>query len=82
MRQSSREVGYVPLPDPAYAAVLQRDVARAQLDSARPQLSLVASGARREDLQMAWAQLDQADAKVDQKRAREDAKGHVEAGCD
>ncbi|HLA24186.1 MAG TPA: efflux RND transporter periplasmic adaptor subunit [bacterium] len=44
------------------AAVLQRDVARAQLDTARQQLSLVESGARREDLQMARAQLEQADA--------------------
>jgi RND family efflux transporter MFP subunit len=51
------------------AAVLQRDVARtqldsarAQLDSARQQLSLVQSGARREDLQVARAQVQQADA--------------------
>ena len=44
------------------AAVLQRDVARAQLDTARQQLSLVETGARREDLQMARAQLEQADA--------------------
>lgn len=44
------------------AAVLQRDVARAQLDTARQQLSLVESGARREDLQMARAQVEQADA--------------------
>lgn len=44
------------------AAVLQRDVARTQLDSARQQLSLIEAGARREDLQMARAQVEQADA--------------------
>jgi len=51
------------------AAVLQRDVARtqrdsarAQLDTARQQQSLVQSGARREDLQVARAQVQQADA--------------------
>lgn len=44
------------------AAVLQRDVARTQLESARQQLSLVQSGARVEDLRMAQAQVTQADA--------------------
>lgn len=44
------------------AAVLQRDVARAQLDTARQQSSLIESGARQEDLQMARAQVEQADA--------------------
>lgn len=44
------------------AAILQRDVARAQLDSARQQLSLVQTGARAEDLQMARAQVQQAEA--------------------
>ncbi len=44
------------------AAVLARDVARAQLESARQQLSLVQTGARVEDLRMARAQVAQADA--------------------
>ncbi|MBI2248106.1 MAG: efflux RND transporter periplasmic adaptor subunit [Armatimonadetes bacterium] len=44
------------------AAVLQRDVASAQLESARQQLSLVQTGAREEDLRTARAQVVQADA--------------------
>lgn len=44
------------------AAILQRDVARAQLDSARQQLSLVETGARPEEVQMAQAQVQQAEA--------------------
>ncbi|MDQ7843641.1 MAG: efflux RND transporter periplasmic adaptor subunit [Armatimonadota bacterium] len=44
------------------AVLLQRDVARAQLDSARQQLSLVRSGAREEEVAMARAQVEQAEA--------------------
>lgn len=44
------------------AAVLQRDVARTQLESARQQLSLVQSGPRAEDVRIAQAQVTQADA--------------------
>ncbi len=46
------------------AAILQRDVAKSQLDSARQQASLVASGARPEEIQMARAQVAQAAAGV------------------
>ena len=44
------------------AAILQRDVARAQRDSARQQMSLVQVGPREEDLRMARAQVEQAEA--------------------
>lgn len=44
------------------AAILQRDVARSALESARQQLSLVQVGAREEDLRVARAQVEQADA--------------------
>jgi len=44
------------------AALLQRDVARTQLEAARQQLSLVQTGARPEDIRMAQAQVSQADA--------------------
>lgn len=44
------------------AALLQRDVAKAQLDSARQQVSLLETGARAEDVRMARAQVAQADA--------------------
>jgi HlyD family secretion protein len=44
------------------AALLQRDVASTQLESARQQLSLVQTGARPEDVRMARAQVEQADA--------------------
>ncbi|MDP3703899.1 MAG: biotin/lipoyl-binding protein, partial [Candidatus Omnitrophota bacterium] len=40
-------------------AILQRDVMRSALDSARQQLSLVQVGARQEDLRMARAQVEQ-----------------------
>lgn len=43
-------------------AILQRDVMKSALDSARQQLSLVQVGARQEDLRMARAQVEQADA--------------------
>jgi RND family efflux transporter MFP subunit len=43
-------------------AILQRDVMKSGLDSARQQLSLVQVGAREEDLRMARAQVEQADA--------------------
>jgi RND family efflux transporter MFP subunit len=43
-------------------AILQRDVMKSALDSARQQLSLVQVGAREEDLRMARAQVEQADA--------------------
>ncbi|HEY3248810.1 MAG TPA: efflux RND transporter periplasmic adaptor subunit [bacterium] len=51
------------------AAILQRDVARSQLDSARQQASLVESGARPEEIQMARAQVAQAAAGVAAARA-------------
>lgn len=44
------------------AAILQRDVARTQLEAARQQLSLVQTGARPEDIRTAQAQVSQADA--------------------
>jgi len=44
------------------AAVLQRDMARTQLESARQQLSLVEAGARPEEIRTAQAQVSQADA--------------------
>ncbi|HEU5298263.1 MAG TPA: efflux RND transporter periplasmic adaptor subunit [bacterium] len=44
------------------AAILRRDLARSQLDSARQQLSLVQVGPREEDLRMARAQVEQAEA--------------------
>lgn len=43
-------------------AILQRDVMKSALDSARQQLSLVQVGAREEDVRMARAQVEQADA--------------------
>lgn len=44
------------------AAILRRDMARAQLDSARQQWSMTESGVRTEELRIARAQVDQADA--------------------
>lgn len=52
------------------AAVLQRDVARSQLDSARQQASLISAGARSEEVQVARAQVDQAAAGVSAARAQ------------
>jgi RND family efflux transporter MFP subunit len=52
------------------AAVLQRDVARSQLDSARAQASLVNAGARPEEIQIARAQVAQAAAGVSAARAQ------------
>lgn len=44
------------------AVVLQRDVARSQLEATRQQLNLLQAGPREEDLRMAQAQVEQADA--------------------
>ncbi|MGH2349296.1 MAG: efflux RND transporter periplasmic adaptor subunit [bacterium] len=52
------------------AAILQRDVARSQLDRARAQASLVDAGARPEEIQMARAQVAQAAAGVSAARAQ------------
>jgi HlyD family secretion protein len=52
------------------AAVLQRDIAKSQLDSARAQASLVDAGARPEEVQMARAQVAQAAAGVAAVRAQ------------
>lgn len=52
------------------AAILQRDVARSQLDSARQQASLVSAGARAEDIQVARAQATQAAAGVSAAKAQ------------
>jgi multidrug efflux pump subunit AcrA (membrane-fusion protein) len=51
------------------AATLRRDLARAQLETARQQLHLVAGGPRAEDLRMARAQVEQADAAYGAARA-------------
>lgn len=44
------------------AVVLQRDVARSQLEATRQQLNLLQAGAREEDVRMARAQVEQAEA--------------------
>lgn len=44
------------------AAILRRDLARSQLEAARQQLSLIEVGPRAEDLRMARAQVEQAEA--------------------